>query len=66
METRDDGQQKSETPPSDIKERKRRFRIVKLEERIAPGANNTHGGYCNSNGHACQPTVVRTCQRNCY
>jgi hypothetical protein len=52
METSDDRQQKSETPPSDGKERKRRFRIVKLEERIAPGANNTHG-------HACNPTVDR-------
>jgi hypothetical protein len=48
METRDDGQQKSETPPRDSKERKRRFRIVKLEERIAPGANNTNGAVCNT------------------
>ena len=52
METRDDGQQKGEAPPGDGKERKRRFRIVKLEERIAPGANNTHG-------FACKPTHDR-------
>ena len=42
MEAHDDRQQKDEAP-RDGKERKRRFRIVKLEERIAPGANNTHG-----------------------
>ena len=61
METRDDGQQKGETPPGDGRERKRRFRIVKLEERIAPGANNTHG-------HACfpKPSDYRTCLRGCY
>jgi hypothetical protein len=52
METHDDRQQKSETPPSDAKERKRRFRIVKLEERIAPGVNNTHGQPCIT--HSCR------------
>ena len=62
METRDDGQQKSETPPGDGKERKRRFRIVKLEERIAPGANNTHGAYCNSNGAHCPTNGGFTCR----
>ena len=62
METRDDGQQKSETPPGDGKERKRRFRIVKLEERIAPGASNTHGAYCNSH----RGCTHLTCDRGCY
>jgi hypothetical protein len=63
METRDDGQQKSETPPGDGKERKRRFRIVKLEERIAPGAGNSHGAYCNSH-KGC--THYRSCGGRCY
>jgi hypothetical protein len=30
-------------PHKDVKERKRRFQIVKLEERIAPGGNGRHG-----------------------
>ena len=61
METRDDGQQKGEAPPGDGKERKRRFRIVKLEERIAPGANNSHGNVCPTNGDqlTCRCTAVR-------
>jgi len=33
-------------PCKDVKERKRRFQIVKLEERIAP-----HIHYSNSHGH---------------
>ena len=65
METRDDGQQKGEAPPGDGKERKRRFRIVKLEERIAPGVNNTHGHACNP-----KPTYdcshYRTCAHGCF
>ena len=30
-------------PRKDVKERKRRFQIVKLEERIAPGGGNGKG-----------------------
>jgi hypothetical protein len=43
-------------PRKDVKERKRRFQIVKLEERIAPGGGHGKGsnGYCNySRHHAC-------------
>jgi hypothetical protein len=62
METRDDRQQKSETPPSDGKERKRRFRIVKLEERIAPGAANSHGAHCPADyTRTCAISCVRLC-----
>jgi hypothetical protein len=61
METRDDGRQKSETPPGDGKERKRRFRIVKLEERIAPGANNTHGLTCRPTHDRCTGTGPTGC-----
>ena len=37
-------------PRKDVKERKRRFQIVKLEERIAPGkgGNGKHSNYCHS------------------
>jgi hypothetical protein len=64
METHDDRQQKDEVP-RDGQERKRRFRIVKLEERIAPGVNNTHGAACNSHGMQC-PFTYRTCGHGCY
>ncbi len=30
-------------------EKPKRFRIIKLEERIAPGSASTHGSVCNSN-----------------
>ena len=35
-------------PRKDVKERQRRFRIVKLEERIAPGGGHTrnHNKHC--------------------
>jgi len=64
METHDDRQQKDEVP-RDGQERKRRFRIVKLEERIAPGANNTHGAVCNSQAGHCLPSY-RTCGTGCF
>jgi hypothetical protein len=47
-------------PRKDVTERKRRFQIVKLEERIAPGGGggpdtpsfgHCHGGY--TKGHHC-------------
>jgi hypothetical protein len=45
MEPRQDESKKvSETRNA---ERPRRFRIVKLEDRIAPGSANTHGMKCN-------------------
>jgi hypothetical protein len=38
----------------DVKERKRRFQIVKLEERIAPGGGHTlKGRACHSERPAC-------------
>ena len=42
-------------PRKDVKERKRRFQIVKLEERIAPGGggNGKHSNYCNYTRHNC-------------
>jgi len=36
-------------PRKEVTERKRRFQIVKLEERIAPGGGNGNG----SNNYAC-------------
>jgi hypothetical protein len=42
----------------DVKERKRRFQIVKLEERIAPG-----GGNGNGSNFTCVKLV--TCARRC-
>jgi hypothetical protein len=40
-------------PRKDVKERKRRFQIVKLEERIAPHIHYGHSGPygCSSRGH---------------
>jgi hypothetical protein len=35
------------SPPRQ-EEKKRRFRIIKLEERIAPGNQKTNGGKCTS------------------
>jgi hypothetical protein len=37
-------------PREDLKERKRRFQIIKLEERIAPGHGNNGN---HSNGTSC-------------
>jgi hypothetical protein len=44
MEPRKDESQKAPEPRKEEKQRKRRFQIVKLEERIAPakGGNGTH------------------------
>jgi hypothetical protein len=50
MEPRQDESQKAPEPRQEAKEKRRRFQIVKLEERIAPakGGNGTHNscGYC--------------------
>jgi hypothetical protein len=50
-------------PRKDVKERPRRFRVVKLEERIAPGVHpDTLGGhtaYCN--GHHSRLTCGKVC-----
>ena len=45
--------------PRNVTERKRRFRIVKLEERIAPG-----GGHGNGSNHiyGCNYTNPRGCR----
>ena len=45
MEPRKEEQQREEKEP-ELPEKKRRFRIVKLEERIAPAP---HGGHTNAN-----------------
>ena len=52
MESRDEGQ----ASPTRHPERKRRFQIIKLEERIAPhqGGVTGHAGSCNS--HCGGPT----------
>jgi hypothetical protein len=43
--------------PKEVTERKRRFQIVKLEERIAPG-----GGHGNGSNVGCGPTSQRQCR----
>ena len=40
-------------PRKDVKERKPRFQIVKLEERIAPGGGKSHGNGCVESGFHC-------------
>jgi hypothetical protein len=48
VESRGEGQ----TSPTREPERKRRFRIVKLEERIAPGGGHGNGSnYCGGYTH---------------
>jgi hypothetical protein len=42
MEPRNDQSQKVSKPRKELKERKRRFQIVRLEERIAPGKGGNH------------------------
>jgi hypothetical protein len=44
VESRGDGQTSPPRPP----ERRRRFQIIKLEERIAPVSNKTRGAFCGS------------------
>ena len=48
MEPRHDEPRKESEPRKEAKTRKRRFQIVKLEERIAPakGGNHTRRGAC--------------------
>ena len=48
VESRGEGQ----APPARQPDRKPRFRIVKLEERIAPGGGNGHG-HIHNGGHTC-------------
>ena len=45
----------AQTAPRRQPERKRRFQIVKLEERIAPGGGHGNGHNTN-NGHTCIAT----------
>jgi hypothetical protein len=47
MEKRKEERQVNE-PQKEEKERKHRFQLVRLEERIAPGYANTHGRPCFS------------------
>jgi len=54
MKLHQDGSQKIAEPTKDKTERKKRFLIVKLEERIAPTCHyNPHGKEvgCNGGGH---------------
>jgi hypothetical protein len=56
VETRGEGQ----TAPPRQPERKRRFQIIKLEERIAPGSR--HG---NGSNFTCGGGHGLTCEGNC-
>jgi hypothetical protein len=38
-------------PPPRPEKKPRRFLLIKLEERIAPGSNNTHSCYKCGGGH---------------
>jgi hypothetical protein len=44
---------KDQTSPPHQSEKPRRFRITKLEERIAPGGHNTQASRCYSHCIAC-------------
>jgi hypothetical protein len=51
-------EEQPDEPRKDVKEQKRRFQIIKLEERIAPGGGNDgrhstacgHSNHCNYRG----------------
>jgi hypothetical protein len=58
MEPRNDEPKKAPEPPKEEKQRKRRFQIVKLEERIAPCASCTDRG-CG--GHHVNTHNPRAC-----
>jgi hypothetical protein len=47
--SRGEGQTSPPRPP----ERRRRFQIVKLEERIAPGGSNTKSAKCDTHKTGC-------------
>ena len=50
-------EEKRAEPHKDVKERKRRFQIVKLEERIAPGGGHGHGHTHNA-GRTCGTACI--------
>jgi hypothetical protein len=52
MEPRNEARKEPQTEGKESKPR--RFRIIKLEERIAPGRNGTGSGHCfDSHAHKC-------------
>jgi hypothetical protein len=53
-------EQQPAEPRKDVKERQRRFQIVKLEERIAPGGGNGNGSNLTC-GDGCRPDYSRHC-----
>jgi hypothetical protein len=48
MEPRNDKSQKTSQLQKEEKQHKRRFQIVKLEERIAPKGGSTKGKWCHN------------------
>ena len=52
LESRSEGQ----ASPARQPERKRRFQIIKLEERIAPGGGHGHGSNTCEHHSRCGPT----------
>lgn len=51
MEPRKDEQTSNESQPEAKEEKPRRFRLVKLEERIAPTAFHSYNGTCHCHGN---------------
>jgi hypothetical protein len=58
VESRGEGQ----TSPPRQRERKRRFQIVKLEERIAPGGGSTGAGATNGEGCVTSHAAHKCCR----
>jgi hypothetical protein len=46
-------QREDQSSPSCQPDRKPRFQIVRLEERIAPSSHRTNGPYCGSHARTC-------------
>ena len=58
MEPRDDQQKSATAAAIDKREKKRRFQLVKLEERIAPGRGGKGTHNCGGGGTGSETSVI--------
>jgi hypothetical protein len=56
----------AERPSEATREKERRFRIVKLEERIAPGGGGPQGAYKTGFCYPTEPPCELTTHNNCH
>jgi hypothetical protein len=58
MEPRDDLQKTATAAENDKREKKRRFQLVKLEERIAPGRGGKGTHHCGGGGTGSETSAI--------